>query len=1145
MKTFTYNRNALLIGVNEYKDQHFSALVAPAADVLALYTVLQDDNIGAFNEVKVIDRIDRLSLGDVLREIATLFQKRTKEDLVLLYFSGHGVLDRWGDLYFALPNTEFDLISATALPASFVKEQMNKSCAGKQVLILDCCHSGAFERGTKSAVGTTAVSADTFLDGGYGREVLTSSSQTQYAWEGDKLKGQSEQSVFTYHLVKGMETGEAGIPEAGVITVEDLYHYAYLGVREDNQYMTPHRWVTRQEGTFAIARNVRYWREVFSDLADGARRPQATPLAAADAGLDDRFQKQVAVLQLINAYRFRGHRQADLDPLRQYERPEVAELDPAFHGLTDEDLDTTFNTGSLVGPAKATLREILDIARATYCRTVGAEYMHINDTHQKRWIQQRLEAGRGQPGLSPAKRHRVLERLVAATTLEQYLHRKYVGQKRFSLEGGESTIPLLDDLVQGAGRVGVQEVVIGMAHRGRINVLVNTVGKHPAELFDEFEGKDKDGVGSGNVKYHLGYSSDIATPGGPVHLTLSFNPSHLEIIDPVVQGSVRARQERRHDKTRNSVLPILLHGDAAFAGQGVVMETLNLSQTRGYTTGGTIHVVVNNQIGFTTSDQLDSRSTLYCTDVTKMVQAPILHVNSDDPEAVVMVAGLALDYRMEFNKDVVIDLVCYRKHGHSEADEPAATQPIMYQKIRQQPPVIETYLAKLVAEGVVGGQERQALERHYVESLEHNEVVAGALVYNIKNELRVSFEPYHGKHWREPCETQITSDRIQALAERFTGIPGHYELHRAVARIIEQRREMAHGKLPMDWGFAETLAYASLVDEGFPVRLSGQDSERGTFFHRHAVIHDQKTDETFVPLQHIRTGQASFLAVNSILSEESILGFEYGFSSSEPNALVVWEAPFGDFANNAQVVIDEFISTSEVKWGRYCGLVLFLPHGYEGQGPNQSSARLERYLQLCAQENIQVCIPSTPAQIFHLLRRQVLRRYRKPLVVMTPKSRNPLSTSSVKELTDRKFQVVIDEVDPIDSNVVEKLIFCSGKVYFDLLEARRNKQLKLIAVARIEQLYPFPAEEVKAILRRYPKIIEVAWAQEEPKNMGAWDYMRSERCIAGLIAPRGLMYRGREYSASPATGYKKTHLAEQKVLIEEALTVASSNYAAL
>jgi 2-oxoglutarate dehydrogenase E1 component len=880
------------------------------------------------------------------------------------------------------------------------------------------------------------------------------------------------------------------------------------------------------------------WREVFSNLADGAGRPHPIPSGAADAGLDDRFQKQVAVLQLINAYRFRGHRQADLDPLRQYERPEVAELDPAYHGLTDEDLDTTFNTGSLVGPAKATLREILDILRATYCRTVGAEYMHINDTHQKRWIQQRLEAGQGQPGLSPAKRHRILERLVAATTLEQFLHRKYVGQKRFSLEGGESTIPLLDDLVQGAGRLGVKEVVIGMAHRGRINVLVNTVGKHPAELFDEFEGKGKDGAGSGDVKYHLGYSSDIATPGGPVHLTLSFNPSHLEIIDPVVQGSVRARQERRRDKTRNSVLPILLHGDAAFAGQGVVMETLNLSQTRGYTTGGTIHVVVNNQIGFTTSDPLDSRSTLYCTDVAKMVQAPILHVNGDDPEAVVMVAGLALDYRMEFNKDVVIDLVCYRKHGHSEADEPAATQPIMYQKIRQQPPVVETYAAKLVAEGVVGPEERQALEQHYVGSLEHNEVVAGALVYNIKNELRVSFEAYHGKHWREPCETQIPSDRIRALAERFTEVPGHFKLHRAVTRIIEQRREMANGKLPMDWGFAETLAYASLVDEGHPVRLSGQDSERGTFFHRHAVIHDQKTDEKFVPLQHIRAGQASFLAVNSILSEEAVLGFEYGFSSSEPNALVVWEAQFGDFANGAQVVIDQFITSCEAKWGRLCGLVLLLPHGYDGQGPEHSSARLERYLQLAAEENIQVCVPSTPAQCFHLLRRQVLRRYRKPLVVMSPKSllRHRLATSTLPEITHGRFEPVMHEVDPLDPKGVDRVLVCSGKVYFDLLEARRAHKIQDTAIVRVEQLYPFPVEEMDTALAAYPNALDVVWVQEEPRNQGAWVYLLARlHLFSRLHEPQQLRLVARPYSASPAVGYSSKHLQQQQALVDEAL----------
>lgn len=857
--------------------------------------------------------------------------------------------------------------------------------------------------------------------------------------------------------------------------------------------------------------------------------------------VSSREQKQVAVLQLINAYRFRGHREADLDPLSQYGRPEVAELDPAFHGLSTEDMDTIFHTGSLCGPTEATLKDILEAVRNTYCRTIGLEYMHINDTHQKRWIQQRFESCQTRPTLSTETKLRILERIIAANALEEYLCTTHVGQERFSLEGGDSLIPLLDELIRHSDAVGVKEIVIGMAHRGRLNVLVNVLGKRPADLLNVYEGILSNRGRSGDVIYNLGYSAGIATPGGVVHASLAFNPSHLEIISSVVSGAVRARQDRRRDKTRNSVVPVLIHGDGAFAGQGVVMETIGLSQLRGYCTGGSIHIVINNQIGFTTSDPLDTRSTLYCTDIGKAFQAPIFHVNGDDPERVVFLTQVALDYRVEFNKDVLIDLVCYRRHGHSEADEPLVTQPIMYGRVRQHARLPNLYGDKLIEENIVDPEELDRMTRAYLESLKQGHVVSGPTVRESQKPVCISYEPLGGTHWRDPYDSALSEVRIHALTERLTTIPSHFKVHKRVECMMEERQRMGEGRRPIDWGFAEALAYASLLEEGYPVRLSGQDSERGTFSHRHAVVHDQKTDETYVPLHHIREGQASFVVVNSILSEEAVLGFEYGFSSSESNGLVVWEAQFGDFANNAQVVIDQFISTSEVKWGRYCGLVLFLPHGYEGQGPDQSSARLERYLQLCAEENIQVCIPSTPAQMFHLLRRQMLRGYRKPLVVMTPKSllRNPLSTSSVKELTDRKFQVVIDEVDPIDSNVVEKLIFCSGKVYFDLLEARRNQQLKLIAVARIEQLYPFPAEEVEAILRRYPKITEVAWAQEEPKNMGAWDYMRSERCIAGLIAPRGLMYRGREYSASPATGYKKTHLAEQQVLIEEALTVAS------
>lgn len=871
-------------------------------------------------------------------------------------------------------------------------------------------------------------------------------------------------------------------------------------------------------------------RRAFAEAA--RRRPQAGP--ASDAS----HRKQVAVLQLINSYRFLGHRQADLDPLQQHERPEVPELDPAYHGLGEADMDTVFNTGSLFGPATAPLRRILEIVRSTYCGTIGAEYMHINDTAQKRWIQERLELALGRPSFPPEKRRDVLGWVIAASALEEYLHTKYVGQKRFSLEGGESLIPLLDEVVQSAGARQVREVVIGMAHRGRLNVLVNIIGKRPRELFDEFEGRPRGDVGSGDVKYHLGYSSDVETPGGPIHLTLAFNPSHLEIIDPVVEGSVRARQDRRGDSARDEVLPVLIHGDAAFAGQGVVMETFNLSQTRGYSTGGTVHVVVNNQIGFTTSDPLDSRSTLYCTDVAKMVQAPIFHVNADDPEAVVFVAAIALAYRMEFHKDVVVDLVCFRRHGHSEADEPAATQPLMYQKVRKHPGVRKLYAERLVNEGVIDETGAEAMRKAYVEALEQDRVVSRPQARQVHNPFLVNYEPYKSKHWNQPVDTTLTAERVARLTERLTTVPEDFRLHRAVARILEARREMGRGEIPMDWGFAETLAYASLVEEGHPVRLSGQDSARGTFFHRHAVIHNQEDGRTWLPLQHIADDQAQFLVINSILSEEAVLGFEYGYASAAPKALVIWEAQFGDFANNAQVVIDQFIASCEAKWGRLCGLVLFLPHGYDGQGPEHSSARLERFLQLCAEVNMQVCYPSTPAQMFHMLRRQILRPFRRPLVVMSPKSllRHKLSSSPLTEVTEGRFRNVIDEIDDIDPQRVDRVLACSGKIYFELLEARRTHEIDDIAIFRIEQLYPFPREEVQEVIARYPNAREVVWVQEEPRNQGAWVYLLARLHLSGcLLEGQRLELVARPYSASPAVGYMHLHLEQQRALIEEAL----------
>ena len=903
------------------------------------------------------------------------------------------------------------------------------------------------------------------------------------------------------------------------------------------------------------------WRRYFDAMqqeatrADGSGNAQAgRPAPAAETGplpaqeaviaVNTDNKKQASVLQLINAHRFRGHQQADLDPLQQHERPKVPELDPAYYNFTDEDLVRTFNTGSLFAPDELTLAEIFYIVKSTYCRTIGAEYMHINETDQKRWIQRRLEETEGHHRFSQEKRKRILERVIAANALEEYLHRKYVGQKRFSLEGGESLIPLLDELVQAGGEAGVREAVIGMAHRGRLNVLINIIGKLPGELFDEFEGLNSQGLdvgasNSGDVKYHLGYSSDIQTPGGVIHLTLAFNPSHLEIIDPVVEGSVRARQDRRHDKSRTQVLPIIIHGDAAFAGQGVVMETFNLSQTRGYSTGGTVHIIVNNQIGFTTSDPLDSRSTLYCTDVAKMVQAPIFHVNGDDPDAVVYVANLALDYRMKFKKDVVIDMVCYRRHGHSEADEPAATQPIMYRKIRQHRNIREVHSERLVRENVAGEDEIRKIHDDYIESLESNRVVAGARASNADFRFLINYEPFKKTPWDMLVETAVSPLLVSRLTERFTTVPDHFTVHPTVAKIIENRRRMGAGELEMDWGYAETLAYATLLDAGFPVRISGQDSGRGTFFHRHAVIHNQDDGDTYLPLQHICDGQPSFLAINSTLSEEAVLAFDYGYASSEPNALVIWEAQFGDFANGAQVVFDQFISSCEAKWARFCGLTVFLPHGYDGQGPEHSSARLERFLQLCARENMQVCQPSTPAQMFHLLRRQVIRPYRKPLIVMSPKSllRHKLSTSTLDKVTGGAFRLVIDEIDDnIEKRAVTRLLICSGKVYYDLLEARRGKEVGNVAVIRLEQLFPFPQKEMKRVIDSYPNANEVVWVQEEPKNQGGWYYMQSRGTMIGCLSAKHVFgYAGRMYSASPAVGSLSLHLAQQKQLVDDAL----------
>jgi 2-oxoglutarate dehydrogenase E1 component len=888
------------------------------------------------------------------------------------------------------------------------------------------------------------------------------------------------------------------------------------------------------------------WRHYFDRLAQGAPggrmtvpvrppsiRPTVLPTAAESAAAD----KQAAVQRLIAAYRMSGHQSADLDPLRLRARPEIPDLDPEFYGLGEGDMDTLFSTGSLAGPGRLPLRSILAILRDVYCGALGAEYMHVLDGERRAWLQQRLEQARHRRLAAPLRRQ-LLERLAAAEGLERYLHTRYVGQKRFSLEGGEVVIPLLDGLIQRAAASGVQEIVIGMAHRGRLNVLINILGRSPKDLFLEFEGKYDIDIhgGSGDVKYHMGYSSDLQPPGGDVHLALAFNPSHLEIIDPVVQGSVRARQQRRGIGGDARVLPVLIHGDAAFAGQGVVMETFNLSGARGFGTGGTVHVVINNQIGFTTSNPLDARSTPYCTDVAKLVQAPILHVNGDDPEAALFATQLALDYRMKFKSDVVVDVVCYRRHGHNEADEPAVTQPNMYRRIREHPTLPHIYGERLVSEGVLARSDVDAMGERYRQALDQGNVVAPHIVPGIQYPFMVDWSPYHGVHWTHAVNTAVPVDDLRALAERLQRLPEGFQMHPRVARIMEDRRKMAVGAAPVDWGFAETLAYASLVRQGYEVRLSGQDSARGTFFHRHAVLHSYKDGSIYVPLHHVDEHQGCFTVIDSPLSEEAVLGFEYGYATAQPNALVVWEAQFGDFANGAQVVIDQFISSGELKWARMCGLVMFLPHGYEGQGPEHSSARLERYLQLCAEHNIQVCVPTGPAQLFHLLRRQMLRPYRKPLVVMSPKSllRHKLSTSSLEDLCGGGFRPVIGEVDAVRAPDVARVVLCSGKVYYDLLEQRRSRKLGHIAIVRIEQLYPFPRDLLSEELKRYSRAREVVWCQEEPQNQGAW-YQSQHHLRACMRPGQELRYAGRPASASPAVGYFTMHVEQQMALVDDAL----------
>ena len=854
-------------------------------------------------------------------------------------------------------------------------------------------------------------------------------------------------------------------------------------------------------------------------------------------------RKRIAAQQMTAAYRFLGSHWANLDPLQRQERPNIPELDPAFYGFADADMDLVFNiSNTYFGLETATLRDQIQLLRDTYCRSIGAEFMYISDPAQKRWIQQRLESIRATPEFTAEKKKHVLSQLTAAEGLERYLHAKYVGQKRFSIEGSESFLASMDEVVQRAGEKGIQEIVIGMAHRGRLNVLVNILGKMPKDLFAEFEDHPVAELPAGDVKYHQGFVRDISTPGGPVHLSLAFNPSHLEIVNPVVEGSAKARMMHRGDVDGSQVLPVLVHGDASFVGQGVVMETLNLAQTRGYYTGGTVHIVINNQIGFTTSDPRDSRSTLYCSDVVKMIEAPVFHVNGDDPEAVVLATQIALDYRMEFKKDVVVDIVCFRKLGHNEQDTPALTQPLMYKKIATHPGVHSLYAGKLITQGVITSKERDARVAAYRARMDAGAPVVDPVISNVKSKSRMDWMPLLNKKWTDAADTAMPIEELRRLSERITTVPAGFKLHSLVERVLADRAAMGRAEINLDWGMGEHLAYASLVSSGFPVRLTGQDTGRGTFGHRHAVLHDQNRERwdagSFIPLQNVSAKQEPFIVIDSVLSEEAVLAFEYGYSTTAPNTLTIWEAQFGDFANGAQVVIDQFISSGEVKWGRANGLVMMLPHGYEGQGPEHSSARLERYLQLCADNNIQVVQPTTAAQIFHVLRRQMIRMLRKPLIILTPKSllRNKDAGSSLQELAQGSFKTVIGETNgEIDPVKVRRVLVCSGKVYYDLANTRQQREKFDTAIIRIEQLYPFPDKAYAAELKKYPNLAEVIWVQDEPQNQGAWLQIQ-QNIFSSMESGQKLSYAGRPASASPAVGYYYKHMAQQKELLNMAFT---------
>ncbi len=901
-----------------------------------------------------------------------------------------------------------------------------------------------------------------------------------------------------------------------------------------------YREISEQDTNDSLSDQQKQWQTVFSSLPGMILSFDPSEETGYQTWFEGLEHKQAQVSKLIMAYRSLGHLRADVDPIGVMPRGSAEEIELERFDLSAQDLDTEFDIGDLAEGGRMTLREILNFLQETYCGSIGYEIRYLHSLEKRTWLQRQVEIESRGPRYPDDLRIGILERLTAAEGLEKYLHTRYVGQKRFSLEGGDSLIPMLSDLIQQFGVNGVKEVVIGMAHRGRLNVLVNILGKAPSELFSEFDGEyetDCADTRTGDVKYHQGASSDIMTAGGNVHIALSFNPSHLEIISPVVEGSVRARQERRKDTARKQVIPILIHGDAAFAGQGVVMETLNMAATRGFSTGGTIHIIVNNQIGFTTNT-LDARSTLYCTEIAKLVQAPILHVNGDDPDAIIFAARVAMEYRMKFGGDFVLDMVCYRRHGHNEADEPAVTQPIMYGEIRRHKTPRQLYAQRLVDEGVIEPSKADQMVQQYRDRLDEGHVVAGQVIDPNKSLLTLDWKPYMGEDWREEVDTGVDPERLVELAEILSRSPDDFVVHKRVQGILGDRVAMTRGEKPMDWGCAELLAYATLIDQGYRVRLSGQDAGRGTFSHRHATLHDQSRPRTHIPLQYVGKSSSQFLVINSLLSEEAVLGFEFGYSTTEPRTLVIWEAQFGDFVNGAQVVIDQFISSGQAKWSRICSLVLFLPHGMEGQGPEHSSARLERFLQLCAEHNMQVCVPTTPAQTFHMLRRQMMRSFRRPLIVMTPKSllRHKLAVCGPDDLAQGRFYPVLPEIDPLLPDSVKKIIICCGKVYYDILEERRNRNQQNVAIIRLEQIHPFPDQELQAEIGKYSHAEDIVWCQEEPKNQGCW-YQIFYYLRIILNQNQKLSYVGREGSPSPAVGFFKLHQKQQQKVVQDALAV--------